>query len=177
MQTPPPSPHPSAAPGHDAVVWLQHLLDDSYARAGDHLLGIHTDRARVRAEDLVRRLPSMHVMVVATVSSDGRPFTGPVDAFLHDGRIHFGTAPHALRARHLAQRPQVSVTYVEGEALVLTVHGRAQLLDLAGRDAAFAARLRAHYGPGWDDFGPGSPYYAVEPDRVLAADMTAHSAT
>jgi hypothetical protein len=176
-----PSTHPSPATSplaeseQHTIAWLQRLLDDSYARGGQHMLGIHTDRARVRAEDVVDRLPSMHVMVVATVSSDGRPFTGPVDAFLHDGRVHFGTAPNALRALHLARRPQVSVTYVEGEAFVLTVHGRARPVDLAGRDAAFAARLRAHYGPGWDDFGLGSPYYAVEPDRVLAADMTAHT--
>lgn len=155
--------------------WLQACLDDSYRRAGGHLRGIHTDPARVTAVDLVRRLPRMHVMVVATVSSDGRPFSGPVDAFLHHGRVHFGTGPSALRARHLDARPAVSVTYVDGETLTMTVHGRARRLDLAGRDADFAGRLRAHYGGDWaDDFGAGAAYYAVEPDRVLAADMSVH---
>lgn len=161
----------------DDLQWLQACLDDSYRRAGDHLRGIHTDPARVSAADLVRRLPTMHVMVVATVSSDGRPFTGPVDAFLHHGRIHFGTADSALRARHLAARPAVSVTYVEGEHLSMTVHGRARRLDLGGRDAHFADRLRAHYGTDWwDEVGDGTAYYAVEPDRVLAADMSVHVA-
>lgn len=159
----------------DDLQWLQACLDDSYRRAGGHLRGIHTDRARVTAVDLVRRLPSMHVMVVATVSSDGRPFTGPVDGFLHHGRVHFGTAPSALRARHLEARSAVSVTYVDGETLTMTVHGRARRLDLAGRDADFAARLRAHYGGEWgDDVADGAAYYAVEPDRVLAADMSVH---
>lgn len=155
--------------------WLQACLDDTYRRAGGHLRGIHTDAARVTAADLVRRLPTMHVMVVATASSDGRPFTGPVDAFLHHGRIHFGTAPSALRARHLASRPAVSVTYVDGEHLVLTVHGRARRLDLAGGDADYGDRLRAHYGAQWtEEVGDGAVYYAVEPDRVLAADMSVH---
>lgn len=168
--------HPSNAYHTEAdVQWLQACLDDSYRRAGDHLRGIHTDPARLTAAELVRRLPTMHVMVVATASSDGRPFTGPVDAFLHHGRIHFGTAPTALRARHLAARPAISVTYVEGENLCLTVHGRARPLDLQGRDAAYADRLRVHYGADWaEDVGDGAAYYAVDPDRVLAADMSVH---
>lgn len=156
---------------------LQELLEDSYRRGGAHLLDIHTLAARVSAADLVLRLPGMHVMVVATVSSDGRPFTGPVDAFLHHGRVHFGTAPTALRARHLAARPQVSVTLVEGERLVFTVHGRARRLDLGGADADYAARMRDHYGDAWwDEIGDGGAFFAVEPDRVFAADMGAHTA-
>lgn len=158
------------------LAWLQQHLDDSYRRAGAHLLGIHTPAARVDAADLVRRLPDMHVMVVATVSADGRPFTGPVDAFLHHGRVHFGTAPSALRAQHLRQRAAVSTTYVDGERLVLSVHGRARALDFTERDRSFAERLRGHYGPQWwDEFGADSAYFAVEPDRVLAADMSVHT--
>ena len=157
------------------LAWLQDRLDDSHRRAGEHLRGIHTDRARVSAEDLVARLDGMHVMVVATVSADGRPLTGPVDAFLHHGRVHFGTSEVAVRARHLARRPQVSVTYVDGERLVFTVHGRAWRVDVEGADRDFADRLVAHYGSDWwDDWGRGSPYFAVEPDRVLAADMSVH---
>ncbi len=98
-----------------------------------------------------------------------------MDAFLHHGRIHFGTAPSALRARHLAARPAISVTHVEGEDLSLTVHGRARRLDLAAEDADYAERLRAHYGTEWtEEVGHGAVYYAVEPDRVLAADMSVH---
>lgn len=170
------TPH-TAPPHHTAtdLAWLQRHLDDSYRRAGPHLLGIHTAAARVPAQELVRRLPGMHVMVVASVSRDGRPFTGPVDAFLHHGRVHFGTSPSALRARHLRRHPAVSVTFVEGERLVLTVHGRARALDLDGGDRGFADRLRDHYGGDWDEWGAGSAYFAVEPDRVLAADMSAHT--
>ena len=156
---------------------LQTLLDASHARAGEHLRGIHTAEARVSAAELVHRLPDMHVMVVASVSVDGRPFTGPVDAFLHHGRIIFGTAPHALRARHLAARPAISVTYVDGERLVLTMHGTARRLDMEGGDGDVRGRLATHYGPGWEDWGAGSPYFVVEPERVFAADMAVHAST
>lgn len=44
---------------------LQALLDDSYARAGDHLRTIHTDEARSSADDVVARLDGMRVFVVA----------------------------------------------------------------------------------------------------------------
>lgn len=172
------------SPSHDTphhseadLRWLQGLLDDSHRRAGEHLRGIHTASARVSARDLVERLDGMFVAVVATVSSDGRPFSGPVDAFLHHGRVFFGTSPLALRSRHLRARPAVSVTHVRGESLVLVVHGRARPADLAGADADIAARLRAHYGPEWwDDVGDGAAYYVVEPDRVFAADMSVHVA-
>lgn len=167
----------TALPYHtdEDIRWLQACLDDSYRRAGAHLRSIHTDAARLSAADLVRRLPSMHVMVVATSAADGRPFTGPVDAFLHHGRVHFGTAVSALRARHLDVRPAVSITHVDGETLTMSVHGHARRLGLTGRDADFADRLRAHYGTEWvEGPGDGAAYYAVEPHRVLAADMSVH---
>lgn len=168
---------PATLPDHhtDAdLTWLQELLDDSHRRANPHLRTVHSDAARLRADELVRRLDGMHVMVVASVSSDGRPFTGPVDAFLHHARVHFGTSPDALRARHLTERPQVSVTYADGERTALTVHGRARPLDLTQRDQSFAERMRSHYGEGWNEWGAGAAYFAVEPTRVFAADMSAH---
>jgi hypothetical protein len=158
----------------DDVDRLQGLLDRSYAGAGGHLTDIHTGSARLSARDLATRLAGMHVVVVATVSADGRPFTGPVDGFLYRGRWHFGTSPAALRSRHLADRPAVSATHVQGEALVVTVHGRARRLDLTGADAGFAALTRDHYGTGWDEWEPLPHAFAIEPDRMFAADMSLH---
>lgn len=169
---------PITLPAHHTaadLAWLQELLDDSHRRANPHLRMIHSEAARLRAEDVADRLAGMHVMVVATVSADGRPFSGPVDAFLHHGRVHFGTSPDALRARHLTERPQVSVTFADGEHTTLTVHGRARALDLTQRDRSFAERMLAHYGEGWNEWGAGAAYFAVEPSRVFAADMSAHT--
>lgn len=153
---------------------LQELLDRTYADGGAHLLDIHTPRARLSAAELVERMTGMNVLVVATVSADGRVFTGPVDGFLFRGRLHFGTAPQALRARHLARRPTVSATHVRGEELVVTVHGAARPLDLRGADADFAALTREHYGTGWDEWDGPPAAWAIEPDRMLAADMSVH---
>jgi hypothetical protein len=157
------------------LAWLQEVLDRSYATAGSHLTDIHTARARLAAAEVVERLVGMNVFVVATVSSDGRVFTGPVDGFLFRGRVHFGTSPSALRARHLSARPTVSATHVRGEALVVTVHGWARRLDLRGADADFAGLTREHYGTGWDEWEGPPVAWAIEPDRMLAADMSVHT--
>jgi hypothetical protein len=156
----------------DDVAWLQSVLDTSYAGAGEHLAGIHTERARMTAEQVVTQMVGMQVLVVATVSSNGRPFTGPVEGFLYRGRWCFGTAPNALRARHLRRRPAVSVTHVRGEDLVVTVHGRAAPYPLRDGDG-FLEILRSNYGPDFDAWGLGGEYVRVEPDRMYAADLTA----
>jgi hypothetical protein len=158
------------------LAWLQDLLDRSYAAGGTHLREIHTEEARLDASQVVERLVGMNVFVVATVSSHGRVFTGPVDGFLFRGRVHFGTSPVALRARHLASRPTVSATHVRGEELVVTVHGRARPLELRGADADFAALTREHYGSGWDEWEGPPAAWAIEPERMLAADMSVHTA-
>lgn len=158
------------------LTWMQELLDRTYGAAGSHLREIHTDEARVTARDLVERLDGMQVLVVATVTADGRPLTGPVDGFLYRGRWHFGTSPDAFRARHLARSPAISATHVRGEQLVVTAHGRARRADLRGDDAGFAEVLRDQYGADWDDWGSASPYFVIEPDRMYAADMSVHLA-
>ncbi len=154
--------------------WLQTVLDDSYARAGRHLTGIHIPTARVSAADVVARLHGMQVFVVATVSSNGRPLTGPVDAFLYRGRVHFGTAPDAVRARHLRRSPAVSATHVRGEELAVTVHGEVERLDLAV-EAGFVEVLRDEYGAGEDPAAAGAPYFRIHPHCMFAADMGVHT--
>lgn len=154
---------------------LQALLDASYASAGPHLSEIHQPRARLSAEEVAQRLTGMRVFVVATVSRDGRPFTGPVDGFLYRGAVHFGTSAQALRARHLRRSPKVSATYVEGETLVVTVHGQARPLDLRGEDAGFADLTREHYGQGWDGWEELPAAYAIDAEKMFAADMSVYS--
>jgi hypothetical protein len=150
---------------------LQRLLDRSYERAGAHLRMIHTDAARLTAREVVERLSGMRVFVLATVSRSRRPLTGPVDAYLVRGRVHFGTSPEAVRARHLEANPAVSATYVEGEGLVVSVHGRA-VSTRATAGSPFGDAVTAHHG------GLGvyedAPSWAIEPARVFAADMAVH---
>jgi hypothetical protein len=110
---------------------LQQLLDESAAGAGAHLRGIVTDDRRLSAEQVCRRLQGMRLLALATVTADGRPLVGPVDGYLLHGCFHFSSGRDSVRMRHLAARPAVSVTHLEGEDLAVTVHGRAELFELS----------------------------------------------
>jgi general stress protein 26 len=118
---------------------LQRLLDRSMAGAGEHLRGIITGERRLSAADLAGRLPGMRLLTVATVTADGRPLAGPVDGYFLHGTFWFSSGRNSVRMRHLAARPAVSATHLPGEELAVTVHGRAELVEL--RDPA-AAELR-----------------------------------
>jgi len=118
---------------------LQQLLDRSMAGAGEHLRGIITGERRLSAADLAGRLQGMRLLTVATVTADGRPLAGPVDGYFLHGTFWFSSGRNSVRMRHLAARPAVSATHLPGEELAVTVHGRAELVDM--RDPA-AAELR-----------------------------------
>ena len=118
---------------------LQQLLDLSMAGAGEHLRGIITGERRLSAAELAGRLQGMRLLVVATVTADGRPLAGPVDGYFLHGTFWFSSGRNSVRMRHLAARPAVSATYLPGEELAVTVHGRAELTGL--REPA-AAELR-----------------------------------
>ena len=127
---------------------LQQLLDRSAAGAGEHLRGIITGERRLSAPQLTGRLPGMRLLVVATVTADGRPLAGPVDGYFLHGTFWFSSARNSVRMRHLAARPAVSATHLPGEELAVTVHGRAELFDF--RDPAGAELRQAmldHYLP------------------------------
>jgi hypothetical protein len=146
---------------------LQQLLDESAAAAGPHLGGIIDEERRVDAVSLCRRLQGMRLLVVATVTADGRPLAGPVDGYFLHGSFSFSSGRDSVRMRHLAARPAVSATYLPSEEFAFTVHGRAQLFDvldpaqadlqqamldfyLPKQEPAFEARLPAEDHPGQD---------------------------
>src|SRR3984885_11212842 len=128
---------------------LQAVLDGSMASAGPHLRDIITDDRRLTAVELTERLQGMRLLVLATVTADGRPLAGPVDGYFLHGSFWFSSARDSVRMRHLAARPAVSATHLPGEELAVTVHGRAaELFDL--RDPAGAELRQAmldHYVP------------------------------
>jgi hypothetical protein len=110
---------------------LQQLLDESAAGAGAHLRGIITDERRLSARQVTDRLQGMCLLVVATVTGDGRPLAGPVDGYFLHGSFCFSSGRNSVRMRHLAARPAVSASYLPGEQLAVTVHGRAELFDMS----------------------------------------------
>jgi hypothetical protein len=112
------------------VVALQALLDRSIAAAGPHLARVITPERGLGAAEVCRRLDGMRLLTLATVTADGRPLAAPVDGIFYRGAWHFGTAPDALRLRHIRARPDVSATYLPGEEFAVTVHGRAKIIDI-----------------------------------------------
>jgi uncharacterized pyridoxamine 5'-phosphate oxidase family protein len=154
---------------------LQGLLDRSYAGAGRHLLRIHTPERRLNAEQIAERLQGMVLLALATSAADGRPVVGPVDGIFFRGAFHFGSAPDSVRFRHIAKRPQVSATHLPGEELAVTVHGRAEPVDISA--GPFRQTLLdiyvPRYGEKWaDDFLDTGPMYArIDAERMFAFHM------
>lgn len=152
---------------------LQDQLDHSYEAAGRHLREVITPERRLTARGLVERLEGMCLLVVATVTADGRPISGPVDGFFYRGEWYIGSSPDSVRFRHLRRRPHVSATHVPGERFSVTVHGRATEIDLPHHDGgAFRQLLLDVYGPhmGGDVsvFIDSGPVYArIEAERVF----------
>jgi hypothetical protein len=162
----------------DDLAALQALIDRSYAGAGAHLLRIHDPARRLTAVQVAERLQGMCLLTLATVSSDGRPFAGPVDGIFYRGSFHFGSAPDSLRFRHISARPQVSATYLPAEELAVTVHGRAVPVDVKSADGAgFRQTLLdiyvPRYGADWEhDFLDSGPLYArIEAERMFTFHM------
>jgi nitroimidazol reductase NimA-like FMN-containing flavoprotein (pyridoxamine 5'-phosphate oxidase superfamily) len=161
------------------IAGLQDLLDRSYAAAGEHLRGIHTPRRRLTAADLVSRLQGMRLLVLATVSSAGRPVTGPVDGVFHRGSFYFGTSADAIRWRHLRRNQAVSATHLPSEDWAVVVHGVAVPVDTSrahpnGLRATLLEVYTPRYGPQWEQFLDSGPVYArIEAERMFAIDVTA----
>ncbi|HEY4098049.1 MAG TPA: pyridoxamine 5'-phosphate oxidase family protein [Baekduia sp.] len=156
---------------------LQELIERSYATAGRHLLSIHEPQRRLRAEQVAERLDGMCLLALATSTADGRPVVGPVDGIFYRGAFHFGSAPDSLRFRHIRARPAVSATYLPGEELSITVHGRAAPIDVGSpQDAGFRRALLdiyvPRYGAKWEEFIDSGPVYArIEAERMFTFFM------
>src|SRR5271165_6077944 len=115
---------------------LQTLLDSSMTSAGPHLRGIISKERRLDARELTERLQGMRLLVLATVTADGRPLAGPVDGYFLHGTFWFSSGRDSVRMRHLATRPAVSATHLPGEDLAVTVHGRAETFAIDDRGFA-----------------------------------------
>src|SRR5579862_5114128 len=100
---------------------LQQLLDRSYERAGAHLREVTTPERRLDAGQVAERLDGMTLLVLATVTADGRPIGGPVDGIFFRGAYYFGTSPESIRFRHLRTRPAVTATHLPSESFSVSV--------------------------------------------------------
>jgi len=155
---------------------LQAVIDESYANATAHLLGIHAPERRLDAAAVAAELTGMRLLVLATTTRDGRPITGPVDGVFFRGRFHFGSAPDSVRFRHIRERPDVSATHLPGEHLSITVHGTAEVIDVgAPEHAEFRQALLdiylPRYGDSWLRILEGATFARIQPRRMFTFSM------
>jgi nitroimidazol reductase NimA-like FMN-containing flavoprotein (pyridoxamine 5'-phosphate oxidase superfamily) len=156
------------------IAALQELIDRSYAAAGSHLLGIHSARRRLSAEQVAARLTGMCLLALATVTADSRPIVGPVDGVFYRGAFYVGSSAQSLRFRHIRRRPHVSATHLPGEELAVTVHGQAVPIDLGHEENAGFRRTLLEiyvprYGADWEKFiDSGVKYAVINAERMFA---------
>jgi Pyridoxamine 5'-phosphate oxidase len=150
---------------------LQALLTRSRAGATEHLRAIVRDDRTLTAAELPPRLTGMRTLSIATVTASGEPRISAIDGHFLHGRWVFGTDRTAAKAIHLAARPAVSVSYLEGEQLGVFTHGHARPLNPADGPVdpdwpAVLAHMTAHYGSSpltWGDV----VYYRLEPSWMV----------
>ena len=105
---------------------------------------------------------------ICTTRPEGRPHSIPVSGFWIDGAVFFGTARSSRKARNLAHTPRVSIHLDSGDDVVI-LEGTAVEVDLADKqmfkklDAASRAKYKMPL-----TVIPGSVFYSVRPDVVLA---------
>jgi hypothetical protein len=166
---------------------LQDLLDGSLKRSTRHLQSIVTPGERtLTAAQLVRIAVGMCTLSLATVTRTGEPRISGVDGHFLHGHWVVGTDPSAAKARHLAARPGVSVSYLRGEELGVFTHGHARPLNppFATDDPHWPEtldHLKRHYGDDGFDWSEVI-YYRIEPTWMVAyaadpASITAATAS
>ena len=147
---------------------LQQLLDASHARSTEHLRAIIRDERVLSARDLVALLTGMKVITVATVTAHGEPRISAVDGHFLHGTWSFSTSGTAAKARHMRDRPSVSVAHVDNEALGVFSHGRVE--ELAEDDADHAETLdhwTRHYGSSPLSWGDDIRLYRYRPEWMV----------
>jgi hypothetical protein len=109
---------------------LQSLIDHSIEEASPFLRrSFQMPEHSLSAAQLTGHLQGSLTIALATVTARGEPRVAPIDALFIHGRFHVPTVAESVRARHLAKRPGVSVTYFEGIDLAVIAHGEARIVS------------------------------------------------
>ncbi len=166
----------------DDLTRLQAILDRSAASAGSHLASIFTPEKRLPAAALAERLTGMRLLTLATVTARGEPRSAPVDGLFYRGQFWFGSAPDAIKFRHIRARPAVSATHRPAESFAVIVHGTCALVDIRSDEMTGLREFcREIYGASWEDFGLPAQYARIDADRMftyaIPADQSEPSPT
>jgi len=152
---------------------LQDLLDESLAGAGQHLRGIIRPGERtLTAAQLVGVITGMCTLAVSSVTARCEPRVSGADGHFLHGCWIISTARSAVKARHFAARPAVSVAHLRGDDFGVFTHGTVHELNPAGGPddpgwPAIHSHLTRHYGSdplSWGDVVA----YRVRPHWMVA---------
>ena len=147
---------------------LQSLLDASHARSTEHLRGIINDERSLSATDIAGLLTGMKVITAATVTAHGEPRISAMDGHFLHATWSFSTSGTSAKARHMRDRPQVSVAHVDGEELAVFSHGRVE--QVADSDDDFEETLghwTRHYGSSPFSWGEDVRIYRFRPHWMV----------
>jgi hypothetical protein len=110
---------------------LQALIDQSIERASPFLRSsFEMPEHSLSAAQLAAHLRGSLTVALGTVTARGEPRVAPVGAFFLRGSFYVPTVAEAARARHLARRPGVSLSYYEGIDVAIIAHGTATIVDV-----------------------------------------------
>lgn len=139
---------------------------------GEHMRSILTPERRMTAQELAETLRGMRLLALATVTAQGEPRVGPVDGIFYRSQFWFGSTPEALRFRHIRPRQTVSAVHLDGEALGVTVHGTAVLIDInAPEHRGFRDSCLEIYGEGWHAWGAPAQHARIDAHRMDTCRM------
>ncbi|TMR10568.1 pyridoxamine 5'-phosphate oxidase family protein [Nonomuraea turkmeniaca] len=162
----------------DDLKELQALLDASLPRSTSHLRSIINTERTLTAEQLTQVLTGMCTLALSTVTAKGEPRISGVDGHFLHGKWHFGTAPGAAKARHLAARPAASAAHLRGDDLGVFTHGKVEILNPQGGAPAadwpdLLAYFKGFYGDDSFDWDNDVVYYRLHPNwmTVYAPDI------
>ncbi len=105
---------------------------------------------------------------LSTVSPTGRPHAVPVWGIWCENRFHFEGSMQTAWARHLVRNPNIVVHVPDGEKVVI-LEGVARTIEDDEIDAQAWERLDSAFQAKYQ-VAEGSPYWVVEPRKVLAWD-------
>ena len=147
---------------------LQELMDRSLSASTEHLRSIINRDRVLTAADLVALLTGMKVLSVATVTARGEPRISALDGHFLHASWTFSTSGTAAKARHLRDRPAVSVAHVDGEELAVFSHGRAERMRESDSDwDETLAHWTAYYGSSPLEWGDEICMYRYRPHWMV----------
>ena len=145
-------------------MWLDEVQDATFAGASSATTGSFGPGQRLSGEQLLKVLTTRRNAVVSTTRRDGRPHSTPCAFVLHERSIWLPLVPGAVRAKHVAKQPWVSMVIAEGQLDshgVVIIEGPAALAE-PGDDALEAAKAKLG-GVGWV-----GQWIRMTPERILS---------